>query len=576
MKRRNSVGAWAFVISSLFILSSCSQIGGNSVDNENSSMSSEPAPLSILNENGINYITHAPFRINSDAELAAMAASEGWAGDGTQGNPYIIENYDINGSVAGCCVFIGNTTKYLKVRNCYFHDANNSNEWDYHRNAGLFLYYTIQAMVENNNLSLNYYGLFLQYSGSSTNYYIANNTAENNYRSGLYIWSKDYNAVKQGFIINNTVVNNHGCGIELYETYSTILSGNNATGNGWDGIRLQNSRSSNIAGNIALNNTGAGISCIYNSWSDTIENNTVSGNNIGICIDDYSTDAWVGNNIVSANGKGIEVGIACYSSKVVNNTVSYNGDGIYLDNAQDCTIYHNSLIENVAQAYDSWGYYHRNMWSDSYPSGGNYWSDYTGLDMMQGQDQNIPGFDGIGDTPYSEIRWENEMDHFPLMRPWSEVFYAAKIPYAQIRINNNSEFDAAHGVSAGNGTVWSPWIIENYDINGTGYGYCIFVGNTTDYFKIKNCWLHEANGHSGAWFWNTALTLYNAQNGYVVGNYVNKSEYGQLLVSYSVNNTLTFNYCTENTFALGVESYFFEQQYLLKRKPGLLFLSFVL
>ena len=59
-------------------------------------------------------------------------------------------------------------------------------------------------------------------------------------------------------------------------------------------------------------------------------------------------------------------------------------------------IYHNNLINN--QASDSSSI---NSWSSGYPSGGNYWSDYTGTDLKKGLNQDQPGIDGIGDTPYN-------------------------------------------------------------------------------------------------------------------------------------------------------------------------------
>ena len=46
---------------------------------------------------------------------------------------------------------------------------------------------------------------------------------------------------------------------------------------------------------------------------------------------------------------------------------------------------------------ESGGY---NDWDNGYPSGGNYWSVYSGVDNNHGINQDIPGSDGIGDTPH--------------------------------------------------------------------------------------------------------------------------------------------------------------------------------
>jgi hypothetical protein len=58
------------------------------------------------------------------------------------------------------------------------------------------------------------------------------------------------------------------------------------------------------------------------------------------------------------------------------------------------------------------------MWDDGYPSGGNYWSDYSGTDSYRGSHQNETGSDGIGDTPYAID--ENNQDKYPFTKsyPW--------------------------------------------------------------------------------------------------------------------------------------------------------------
>src|SRR5437667_2116444 len=79
-------------------------------------------------------------------------------------------------------------------------------------------------------------------------------------------------------------------------------------------------------------------------------------------------------------------------------------------------IYHNNFIQNDSQAYQS------NTgitWDNGYPSGGNYWSNYAGVDNCSGPQQNIcPSPDGIGDTPPS-IDGTVYQDRYPLMKPFT-------------------------------------------------------------------------------------------------------------------------------------------------------------
>ena len=58
-----------------------------------------------------------------------------------------------------------------------------------------------------------------------------------------------------------------------------------------------------------------------------------------------------------------------------------------------------------------------NVWNDSYPSGGNYWNDYRGVDNFCGPYQNETGSDGIGDTP--NVIYGSNIDHYPFMGAWN-------------------------------------------------------------------------------------------------------------------------------------------------------------
>lgn len=97
------------------------------------------------------------------------------------------------------------------------------------------------------------------------------------------------------------------------------------------------------------------------------------------------------------------------------------------------------------------------------------------------------------------LSWEASGEKFTLRTP--------------IRINGNSGFTVSNGVIAGNGSQTNPYIIEGWEINGSGYGFGIYIGNTTDYFIIRNCYLHHASGNPGEFTKNSGIFLYNAING---------------------------------------------------------------
>lgn len=59
-----------------------------------------------------------------------------------------------------------------------------------------------------------------------------------------------------------------------------------------------------------------------------------------------------------------------------------------------------------------------------------------------------------------------------------------------ISITNNGEFDAAHGVTSGTGTLGDPYIIEDHKIEG-GTSDCIEITGTTSSFVIRNCHLYN-------------------------------------------------------------------------------------
>ena len=142
-----------------------------------------------------------------------------------------------------------------------------------------------------------------------------------------------------------------------------------------------------------------------------MKNNKLSNNTRGIRIE-TSHNKIIENNILN-NEWGIDI-TSSTNNTITGNTVSQNlWKGIYLYSSTNNRIYHNNIIDNFIQASDNSN--NGNQWNNSYPSGGNFWSDYIGNDSYKGPNQDIPGSDGIGDTNYSID--SDSVDNYPLMNP---------------------------------------------------------------------------------------------------------------------------------------------------------------
>jgi parallel beta-helix repeat protein len=261
-----------------------------------------------------------------------------------------------------------------------------------------------EIVVERSNIIIDGNGYTLEGSGSGNGFYwygINNVTIQNtniqNFFLGVYVVSSSFNTVSG----NNIATCEDG--IWLAYSNNSLLSGNNITKIEFSGIYLGGSY-----------------------------NNTVSGNNItysvrGIELWDGSNNSISGNKIAN-NNDGIFLG-SFFNNTVSGNNITNNNNGVYLNGAYDNKFYHNNLIDNLQQVYD-YGWVDPmippslNIWDDGYPSGGNYWSDYTGVDLYSGPYQNETGSDGIGDTPY--VIDENNQDNFPLMSPYE--YWSNPIP----------------------------------------------------------------------------------------------------------------------------------------------------
>lgn len=324
---------------------------------------------------------------------------------------------------------------------------------------GIYLSESDGNTLSGNTITDNYNdGIHLEYSHSNT-INNQNTVKSNNDGEGIHLADSNYNTIS-----GNIITQNDDEGILLDASNNNIIDGQNKiTWNGWNGVRCSdNSTYNEIIDNEINSNSSSGIRFTNTPASD--DHNTVTGNVIkyndkyGIWIfrsnynffssntieynnDNSSTDEGgieienadfntvIDNSISSNKGIGIWI-IGSKGNDISKNTIENNAiDGIRLThvatdntftennfkdnwdiglhiyNGDNNTAYHNNFSGNTDHnAYDKGS---GNDWDNGVE--GNYWDDYSGVDLDG---------DGIGETPYLiEGNVPPSQDNYPLMDP---------------------------------------------------------------------------------------------------------------------------------------------------------------
>jgi len=186
------------------------------------------------------------------------------------------------------------------------------------------------------------------------------------------------------------------------------------TDNIYDSIVVQRDNIVVDGAGFAVQGAGSGIGIDLSMRSNvTIKNMEIKAFDIGLYLWFTTNNSSITANKITNTLYGISLSCS-FSTNISENDITNNWCGIDISWSYGNKFYHNNFVDNHVQV-SSYG--STNTWDDGYPSGGNYWSDYTGIDVKNGPGQNLPGSDGIGDTPYI-INTQNK-DRYPFTKPWT-------------------------------------------------------------------------------------------------------------------------------------------------------------
>ncbi|MFW9916100.1 MAG: nitrous oxide reductase family maturation protein NosD [Candidatus Thorarchaeota archaeon] len=306
------------------------------------------------------YQNHQSIFVNSNANFSATAAIEGWTGNGSATNPYIIEGLSITSSSNETLIRIQNTDVHFQIINCHL------------VGGGYGLYFTNVShgeILQTNISNAAIYGMYLYESHNNT---MINNTITQN-MDGMFLFASDNNTLADNRIINNSHWGIHTFRIGWhtnpfsinYGSFNTLI-GNFISNNGDDGLFLDHSWFNVVKRNTITKNGRNGIST-YLSGDSILANNTVVKNgNHGIQVEYGENDTIISNAIANSTDYGVR-----FLGEGLNNKVEWN----------------DFLGNNPSEPRQAWDDYN---FDNTYAH--NYWADWTEPDEDS---------DGIVDRPYS-------------------------------------------------------------------------------------------------------------------------------------------------------------------------------
>ncbi len=297
----------------------------------------------LTNETALGY--RSTITITSNGEYTG--ANGVVDGAGTQGDPYIIENWTINASGTNS-ITISNTNAYVVIRNCWLRGYNTQygvslNTVDNviiehcrfsNLNTAIYLQTVDNLLLADNNVTVCSTGFNLR---TLTNGEVRNNTITGMLMTGISMWNSAGND-----LINNTIfdVGQHAVSL-TGSSNSNVFYKNNITDSNNNGFNIIWSNSNELLYN-RISMTANAIS--FNQADNSlIKGNNISDTNNGVQVwwcDGTTVD---GNNLTDCSN-----GIYAWSGNVItidDNNITMTTTGILLNQVTSASLSGNNMTD---------------------------------------------------------------------------------------------------------------------------------------------------------------------------------------------------------------------------------------
>ncbi len=282
---------------------------------------SNPIDMSI-----VSYVEHSPINITSDDDFLAQKVSEGWIGNGTESNPYIIQGYNI--TYKGYKIIISDVSAYFVIMNCYLPSQTGAIMVDPYDN-GVALFNVSHGSIVNNTILDNIDSAI--YLGSSTSL-VVNNTLIGN-RLGVTFQNSS------GEVRSNEIDLSSEYSFYILDSAHIDIRNNNVNSEGWQELLMLTSFDCSIEYNTFNQNH---IVLQQSSNCTIVRNRLFNGSMIAV----HSTsDILVKHNrIYNSLSYGIEVELSINITVSSNKIISSLADGIFAYRSEDCLYTGNQIM----------------------------------------------------------------------------------------------------------------------------------------------------------------------------------------------------------------------------------------